>query len=326
MFQRYVGERAYSPEQTRRWLRWLAQNMQRDFLSEFLLERLPPTWLPNRRLYTIIITLLVGPFPGLMVGCWGVGVGIWMGDFFGADVGWLVGGIVALLTALVVGMSIGQDIANKDTVSPVYSLRWAEAEVHRRLVIFGLVSGLPVGLAFGLVVGLVDGLLAGLVWGLISVLWIGPLVVLNTVTIEQLQIPNQGIHRSLRSGLMTGLLTGLGFMFGSVLIFIWGAILSSGWEYGLMVGLVVGLVFGLVFGLWAGFGLGGEAVVQHHVLRFVLWRQGVVPLNYVRFLNYACGLLFLQRDGAIYRFRHPMLQDYFARLKEDKPGARGKGR
>jgi adenylate kinase family enzyme len=320
MFQRYVGERAYSPEQTRRWLRWLAQNMQRDFLSEFLLERLPPTWLPNRRLYTVIITLLVGPIWGSVI--WGyigfmvaVPVGYVIRYFFGNDVGWLVGGIVALLAALVGGMSIGRDTANKDTVSPVYSLRWSWSEMIWP-VFFGLV--------FVASVGLLMGLSFGLVWGLVG-LMVGPLLLMlglmslesagQPVAIEQLHIPNQGIRRSLVVGLGVGLGVGLSGLLVGLLVGL--ALFGS-------FGLLVGLVFGLMFGLWVGLDKGGEAVVQHYVLRFVLWRQGVVPRNYVRFLNYACGLLFLQRDGAIYRFRHPLLQDYFARLKEDKPGARGK--
>jgi hypothetical protein len=39
---------------------------------------------------------------------------------------------------------------------------------------------------------------------------------------------------------------------------------------------------------------------------------GVAPLGAVRFLDIVCELLFLQRDGEIYPFRHVVLRNYFA--------------
>jgi hypothetical protein len=38
------------------------------------------------------------------------------------------------------------------------------------------------------------------------------------------------------------------------------------------------------------------------------------PFRYLPFLEYATTLLFLERNGGAYRFRHDLLQEYFAAL------------
>ena len=40
-------------------------------------------------------------------------------------------------------------------------------------------------------------------------------------------------------------------------------------------------------GLAAGLAYGGYACLSHAALRLVLWRTGALPLNCVRFLDYA---------------------------------------
>jgi len=49
-------------------------------------------------------------------------------------------------------------------------------------------------------------------------------------------------------------------------------------------------VFGLFLGCLLGCLLAGfrwKAFIQHFLLRFILWRNGYIPRNYVRFLDYA---------------------------------------
>jgi len=51
------------------------------------------------------------------------------------------------------------------------------------------------------------------------------------------------------------------------------------------------------------------------ILRFCFYLEGVMPLRYVDFLEYGCACRFLEHnDGGSYRFRHKILQDYFASL------------
>jgi hypothetical protein len=88
--------------------------------------------------------------------------------------------------------------------------------------------------------------------------------------------------------------------------------LIFGLPSGLLSGLLSGLTNGLIFGLAAGLAYGGQACLSHLALRFVLWREGTMPLNYVRFLEYATDRIFLRRVGGGYIFIHRLVQEHFA--------------
>src|SRR5205823_6139736 len=90
-------------------------------------------------------------------------------------------------------------------------------------------------------------------------------------------------------GLIVGLIVGL--VVGLVLGLVFGLV------FGLIDGLIGGLVFGLVFGLAVGLAYGGASFLNHYLIRFLLWRSGVVPLHYIRFLEEATKRILLQRVG-----------------------------
>jgi len=104
--------------------------------------------------------------------------------------------------------------------------------------------------------------------------------------------------------------------------------LIGGLIVGLIGGLIVGLIGGLIFGLSRGliggliFGLllgGGQAVIQHLVLRYVLAKENVIPRwNYADFLNYCDKLGLLRKVGGGYIFRHRLLLEYFAEQFAEK--------
>ena len=73
---------------------------------------------------------------------------------------------------------------------------------------------------------------------------------------------------------------------------------------GLFGGLFVGLIFGLLNG--------GAACIQHYQLRRILYRQGRIPWNYARFLDYATERLLMKKVGGGYVFYHRMLMEHFA--------------
>ncbi len=50
-------------------------------------------------------------------------------------------------------------------------------------------------------------------------------------------------------------------------------------------------------------------------MRFILYRNGDIPWNYVRFLDYAADRIFLRKVGGGYIFIHRMLMEYFAALE-----------
>ena len=76
-------------------------------------------------------------------------------------------------------------------------------------------------------------------------------------------------------------------------------------------------------GLVGALGGGRRAVIRHFVLRARLVLARCAPFRYVPFLEYATALLLLERNGGAYRFRHDLLQRYFADLRPSAETASG---
>ena len=196
---------------------------------------------------------------------------------------WLVNGPLFWLGA-------GRGGLVKETIEPVETMHWS----WQRAV--GSGGRLVVGLRDGLVVAL--GVLGvQLVFGLLSIINNG----LGPGKVEQKLVPNQAIWASLRNCLICAAI-------GLVIALFLGL---------LFLGLVGGLLAGLVFGM----NVGGAAFIQHFVLRAQLAFEGFAPFRYVPFLEYATTLLFLERNGGAYRFRHDLLREYFAALIPTRDGA-----
>ena len=60
---------------------------------------------------------------------------------------------------------------------------------------------------------------------------------------------------------------------------------------------------------------GGLDMIQHFVLRVILWHQGRTPRNYYRFLDYSTDHILLQKVGSGYIFIHRLLLEHFAKMK-----------
>ncbi len=60
------------------------------------------------------------------------------------------------------------------------------------------------------------------------------------------------------------------------------------------------------------------ADIQYYTLRFILYRKGHIPRNYINFLDYAVRLIFLQKVANGYNFIHPLLQQHFAAINNIK--------
>jgi hypothetical protein len=112
-----------------------------------------------------------------------------------------------------------------------------------------------------------------------------------------------------------------GFHKGLVIWLIVGPVvgLSVGLIFGLYAGLTLGLVLGVFFALYSGLvdGGGGEAL-KFDILRFYLWRRGVIPWHYFHFLRETADLLLLEQDGGAVEFRHLLLRNYFAELTPER--------
>ena len=124
---------------------------------------------------------------------------------------------------------------------------------------------------------------------------------------EMKTIPNQGMLLTLRSAVAAALLCGI------VFALVCGATFE--WFGGMTLGLKSGVVAAILFGLFSALWYGGLDVMQHYVLRAILYFSGSAPLNYVRFLDYAVkDLNFLQKVGGGYIFIHRILLEHFAAM------------
>jgi eukaryotic-like serine/threonine-protein kinase len=231
-------------------------------------------------------------------------------------VGGLAGGLgFGLYSALTVGLGCGLTsvLASalsgglSDRMEPTEQLRWSWSKLRAglgRAFIGGLVSAL----VFGPVYALVGGLTAGLVYGLVSGLVVGLIGAmaagLSGGLRDERVLPNEGIRRSAQYALAAGLLAGLsaGLIGG----------LASGLVLGSRAGLTVGLAFALTFAMTLALKFGGDACLQHYLVRAWLARDRVAPWRYRRFLEAMVQRLLLRRSGGAYLFIHRLLRDYLA--------------
>ena len=306
------------PEQTLSWLLWLARQMAQHTQSDFYLERLDMSWLPQKHLwmYRLGIGILSGLLSGLLIGL--------LSGLAGGLVDGLVGGLVFGLT---IGLVVWAVWGKYDTNKPVETLNWNWKRVLRSFR-----NGLVGGLFFGLIIGLTNGLVGGLLFGLLS-MWIIGLIggMINGISRGQIEeharvIPNQGILRSGQNALLVGLFCGLvgglviGLFCGLVVWFLPrfqnGLVmgLHNGLLTVLLFGLFDGLFFGLLLGIFNGMLFGGIVYFNHYTIRLWLWHFKYLPWNYEKFLDAAAECILLQKVGGGYRFIHQEFLIYFASL------------
>jgi hypothetical protein len=279
------------------------------------------------RLQTVIIVLIVGLIIGVIVGLQG-------GLIFGLQDGLAAG----LLAGLIFGLFWGLRSRHRSLTSDIQSvetLRWSWVHARKGCIsglIVGLISGLigglsdwliaelqggligglsdlitdlPDALTFGLIVGLRNGLWFGLIGSLIGALFGG----FRSGILPVKGIPNLGIRLSIRNAVLaTGLVVLAFCLFGL------GIGLIGKLDFVLLVG---GLILGQIFWLIAFFWYGGQDVIQHYILRFILYWKGHTPLRYANFLDYAARLVFLQKVGGGYIFIHRLLLEHFAAMRKD---------
>jgi transcriptional regulator with XRE-family HTH domain len=280
------AETRYSPQQTTRWLAWLAWQLSRHSQTEFYIERMQPDWIADGRsrqhyprtivrlIFGIQIFISAGLFSWLRGGfkgnVFGVGAGLlgalgsgpgnrilgWMAPGLGGGLegGGSLGIIIGLVTELVI-LLVGAPLP-----TPSVQALWR-----------GLSNGLSNGLKIGGIVGVFAGLIFGLSGGFRNGLYRGT---------------GTGLFSGLLIGLMTGLTAGLRYEQDSlgerhvkpdqeqsrsgvgpidrlldVLIYGFSAGLAFGGVYGLLVGVnqlvviygaIVGFFYGVAFGLGGG--------------------------------------------------------------------------
>ncbi len=328
----YIQHKPPIPKQTKLWLIWLAQQMQRESKTEFLIEEIQPYWLVGQfnRLsyqltYQISYQLVNGMFIGLIFGLFMmIGVlitGVINGGLSNKLISlifvlvlspifvlifMLFGGVFQLILWSPFGV-IGAIFQGRDKWEITLTEKIVLFDFNKKKIfkitmeslLFGMI-GMLINQINGLIIGLMIGLIGGIIENLVSVK--------PNIDIETKKRANQGIWQSAIIGLIFGLIQGLIFgLIGGII----GMLING--QSGVIIGLTfLGLMGGLLSGLFSS---GGKTCIQHFTLRLILYRNGYTPWNYARFLDYCTERLFLQRVGGRYRFIHKLLQDHFAQME-----------
>ena len=160
MLKRSSTKSSFTSKQTQQWLTWLAQQMQRQHLTEFYVEELQSTWLPEdylRRMYEGLAVQLPGMLIGALIGLllyWLLVGFFWV---FAPAIYENVLVEIMLVGGLIGGMFSGSNISKPRIKRKIRSWRTSYLFIREPLV-----NGLLVGLGFGLASGFISGLSLGL--------------------------------------------------------------------------------------------------------------------------------------------------------------------
>ncbi|NES67919.1 MAG: NACHT domain-containing protein, partial [Okeania sp. SIO2D1] len=338
---RFYGEKGVpSDERTLRWLGWLASQLEKHSLTEFLIESLEPVWLENKRdkrIYKVIL--------GLIFGCFS-----W---FFSKNIQLIfIHGIAAL--------SINTDDKNNGfypnpATTEVMKFSWKQYRqscriilllpirikqiftIHRQEFLMELKQVFKNKIVLGVqilctlfsllcLLAFLFGnspdnvklnfLISFVLFNLMPILFLGLKIIIEIIGIIGFMIifgglqtqefnykiyPNEGIWRSLLNAIF---LTIIILPISVIMV-----LFSKSNNFELISGILLFLSKILPF---FAFLILGMSVIQHLILRITFFLTKKAPWNYARFLNYATEKMLLQRVGGGYRFIHRLLQQRLA--------------
>jgi hypothetical protein len=319
-------------EITKRYLIWLARQLQKNNIpNNFLIEHIQPSWMPEKDLhqrYTVLVGLL-----SCMLTASIMFLSIGLSDT------WEKGWASALFFGLITGFSVAFG-ESTSIISPVEIFKLSRSQEMKEneireffkhifrssesgakfgffiglmylvvVIVVRLMGGLTTEPLFSNVrVFLLSFLLGGTVLGALFGVFDGLVsrmmdeLKVNFVTREK---PNQGIWASAKNCLT---ITFISYLLSTLISHF---VLQS--EF--VESLSVAAIFSIYFGFYKG---GGFPVVQHAVLRFLLYRRGHIPYNYAQFLRYTTERRLTQQIGGRFRFIHRELLDHFADMEEGR--------
>ncbi|WP_448573542.1 NACHT domain-containing protein [Trichothermofontia sp.] len=282
-------------EQTKHWLHWLAHYLHTQAIADLRIEALQPSILAktNSR--------------------WAYAIGVGLAE------GIILGGSFGLLSRQVPLLTLGVAIGLAST--PLHLWQQADLQIQPQAPIFNLLSrywashtSVIIG-AIILVSAIVGWLLQTLAQGTPNGVITGLTLLLCLGLICLTPLGLQTLSQHWRSPPMSPLPTAVQATQNASLLTCLGIGISSGIWFQMGLPLAQYAVLSTCLGLLLGIAAGGEACIQHGVLRFLLWGQGHIPWNYRRFLNYASDRLLLQHHQQRYQFVHNLLQTYFFQLR-----------
>lgn len=352
VFTRYVRtqpEQKYSRKKTKRWLIWLAQGMTANNQPIFLIERIQPSWLKQERgnhvferIYWIIMIplIIISVFsclsvfglsyfdfiPGwifstamvislififfLFISSWSdwdiklpeTISWSWQGALRKEDLvdGWKLLLGISIVFAIFVMLSLSLNLEGGIGMTFYESIAQWIGDLENKYIIIPVV---------GFVTFIVTFVGYGLVFGIYRILKSG----LETGQVKTTTQPNQGIWLATRNAVIILIISFLIATLGFGLYYYGGSA-----QYPLASTLISGVFFALLSFLGIG---RGTAILQHFILRFIIWRRGLMPWRIVRFLDFTSELIIIQKVGGGYKFMHGLLMDYFADMKYDAQDA-----
>ncbi|MEG4286335.1 hypothetical protein QUB68_24710 [Microcoleus sp. A006_D1] len=309
--------------QTRKWLVYLANQLQRQHETEFLIEKIQPDWLPNKD-NKKIYALGVGSLFGFIVGSIGATiVFIIISHFTNIFVGQIVGLSIGLFMAIFSGLWACFTIGQSKTIEPVETLN---------ISLWSLAKSLMIGCLIGFISWIITLVTFPLLnWkppDLVFFMVIAPILIsILEMSGPQLKIriePNQGIKKSFYNAIyfasLGSIWLGLSayLMREQIFVLIISLLFNkSATPTSAILSLpdtVVIVIAGMLAGTFFGLTESGTACIQHFILRLILCCNGYIPWNYARFLDYCKERIFLQSVGGRYRFIHILLQKHFAEM------------
>ncbi len=292
-------EGTYSNEQTIHWLSWLAFQMGKHHSpSAFLIEDMQPDWLMSDQQFRFYRLGIAAPF-ALAAGVgWTIPLVLALGLVLGATNGLYAAVFIGVFVALYWLIRIYTDerrwlAEGRKTIKPVDSVAWSWNKL-KSVIVLGV--GVSSGIVASVYINPVKGLLAGVAAGIAIGVSIGQSGKTNEK--EETTDVNQGMWHSCRNYLIGSVIQCVAFGLVGVLVF--GA-----------PGLLFCPVGALAFAMGGG---GGLPLLQHFVLRSILYEGGFTPLNYQQFLDYASEIVLMKKIGGGYLFWHMFLREHFAQI------------
>lgn len=363
---RRYGDEAYSPEEVRAWLIWLAKRMVEHDQTTFFIEQLAPDWLDTQRQrqgYRLNSHFVVGILTGIISACHMAPMAGWhdLGEparflptlvigtgtsgfvsllFTGLQNRMpqlLAGFVMASIYVVIFGYLIKPFIYVQPNntylgrLSPI-TIDWLAMSIFwgmmrsQIVVIHRLTWSWARGLRFSIVGSLTYLLLylpprllllhsytekswpilihifyeLGLVTGF-SITY-GGFSLGSAPNPQEIVIPNQGMRKALYNA--ARLAMGMGIIG-----------MLAAWRYSngdpqqrVMLAGAIGLLAALVGGQRSG-----QVLIQHLIIRIILWWNRCAPWNYSRFLDFVSRSMVLRRAGGGYLFMHRSLMEHLAK-------------
>ncbi len=326
---RFYGEKKVpSDEKTLKWLGWLAYQLEKHSLTEFLIERLQRSWLDGGRNKTI---------HKLMLGLSGsIYAGVMMSAVY-SSTGTIADGIY-YTTGLMLGKFLRPFSFYEDDCQSEWGINPRKLEVIKfswksflesfkekflswlnnysifsdktARTFFIIIQGFVIffSVFFFRYIKLYGVLLYNLVPIALSIFF--PLIVIIFMALPQIfqgeelknqKNPNEGTWRILLNGIFSIVII-LPIM---VILVLFSKSITSELMSEILLFFAVMLVFITPFNF-------ARSVTEHLTLRITFFLTKKAPWNYARFLNYATEKMLLQRVGGGYRFIHRLLQERLA--------------